>query len=205
MTIRRPGPENEYPWERLPTESDLPWQAFVEYRDLGYAKRGLKPVAQKLEKGVQLLAKWSTQYQWTERVHAYDSWLDRKKVEADVAAIQEMRKRHIEMALGLQGAAALALNKIVTAERSKGEDGKPGPLTLKPSEVTAMAELGVKLERLNRGEPETISAQQVTVTPSSAAAQVEDIVYDWSKLSSIEQRTLIKLARKAKKKVGKAE
>ena len=120
--------------------------------------------------------RWSTDWHWVERSHAFDAWRDKEAQKADIAEIQAMRKRHINMAMSLQGTAATALQKILRAEQQPqrdaagnvimGADGKPvlGPLTLKPSEVRDLAELGMKIERLNRGEPETISETHHTLS-----------------------------------------
>lgn len=166
----------EHPWERQIEETDSAWAGFVVYRDLGPAERSAAKAAKNSGKNHRLFEEWCQKWDWVARCHAFDAFMDRKKREADIAAIEEMRKRHIDFSMALQGTSALALNKIMALEKAplrdhKGkivvdEKGKPvlGPLTLKPSEVRDLAELGVKLERLNRGEPDSIQQQKHELT-----------------------------------------
>lgn len=176
----------EHPWDRQVEETDAAWAGFVGYRDLGPAERSLVKAARNVGKHPRVFEEWSQKWDWVARCHAFDAFMDRRKREADLAEIEAMRRRHIQMAMSLQGAAALALNKIVAAEHEplrdeKGkilvdEKGKPllGPLTLKPSEVRDLAELGVKLERLNRGEPDSIQEQRHELTVEDRRKSLQD-------------------------------
>jgi hypothetical protein len=185
----------EHPWERQPEESDTAWAHFVEYRDAGPAERSLSKLAAKHHKQRQNFARWSAAWDWVARCAAYDSWVDRQAKLVEVEAIKDMRKRHVQMAMSLQGAAALALNKIIAAERATvtNPDGttSPAPLTLKPSEVKELADLGTKLERLTRGEPTEVEVARLE-------AVAPPIVHDYSNLSTEELRTLRALIRKAR-------
>lgn len=186
----------EHPWERQPGESDTAWVAFAAYRDMGPNDRSHAKLAAKFGKHRQNFVRWSAQWDWVARCAAYDSWVDKQAKVVEIEAIKDMRKRHVQMAMTLQGAAALALNKIIAAERQvvTNPDGttSPAPLTLKPSEVKELAELGTKLERLTRGEPGEIEVAKIDV------AGPAPIVHDYSSLSSEELRTLRALVRKAR-------
>ena len=188
----------EHPWERQPEETDSAWGAFAAYRDLGPNERSLAKTGLKIGKPRRNLEAWCSAWDWVARCAAYDSWLDRQGKLIELAEVRDMRKRHVQMAMSLQGAAALALNKIIAAERSqvKQADGTmaPGPLTLKPNEVKELADLGTKLERLTRGEPGEIENLTLTGTLATPAP----IVHDYSNLSTEELRTLRALTRKAR-------
>lgn len=184
---KMPGVPPEHPWERQPTETDMAWEAFVVYRNLGPTKRSQVETAKVLSKHPGTLTPWSAEHQWVLRAHAYDQWVDRQNLMAEAEARKEMRKRHIQMAMSLQGAAALALNKIIKAEQ-QGEQ-----LTLKPGEMKELAELGLKIERLNRGEPDSITEQKVEIDKPVT------VVHDYSALSSDDLRQLKSLLLKAKK------
>lgn len=198
----------EHPWDRQPQETDQAWSGFVLYRDLGPAVRTLAKAAKAASKSAPLFLDWSQRWDWVARCRAYDAYLDKKKREADEAAIVDMRRRHIDFSMALQGTAALALNKIMNAEKAPALDakgrpmldakGRPmlSPLTLKASEVRDLAELGVKLERLNRGEPESIAEQRVV--PDAQPSGPAPLLYDWSKLSKEELRALKALTTKAR-------
>jgi len=152
----------EYPWDRQPEEPDRSWVAFVRYRGMGPGSRALARVRKQIGQKDRALEVMSARWDWVARCSAYDIWVDKQAQQAEVAAVKDMRKRHIQMAMSLQGAAALALNKIITAERN-GQD-----LVLRPNEVKELAELGLRIERLNRGEPESTS--EVKISDGYAAA-----------------------------------
>lgn len=179
--------EPEHAWERQPGEPDTAWVAFVQYRDLGPSERSLARLAQATNKKRELYGGWCGKWNWVARCAAYDSWVDRQSKLAEIEAIREMKRRHVQIALTLQGAGALALNKIVAAEKAMGADGQPGPLTLKPAEAMGLVDLGAKLERLSRGEPDSIEVARIEAAPAQ----------DYSRLSNEELRTLLALTRKA--------
>jgi len=177
----------EHPWERQThqREPDAAFGGFVTYRDMGADHRSLAKVAAKLGKSTALAERWSHVWDWVVRVRAYDAWLDRETKRAEIGEVLEMRRRHIQLAMSFQGAAALALNKIIKAEKN-GEQ-----LTLKPSEVKELAELGVKIERLNRELPSDVTEQRVEQTTT--------VAHDYSGLSLEELLQLEKLISKTKK------
>jgi hypothetical protein len=206
MVRNKPGPEPEHPWERRSIESEEAWAAFVRYRDLPSGVRTLQQVATTLKKTLQIIGRWSSRYQWVERCRAWDAFVDKKKREAEIDAVMDMRKRHIETSMALQGAGALALQKIIASERAPqiGSDGQPlrgpdgkillAPLVLKPSEARDLIELGMRIERINRGEPEAIVEERVV----EDKRPIEQLVYDYSKLSVEELKALKKLTEKAR-------
>lgn len=201
--IAPPFPPPEHPWERQPGEGDRAWDAFTTYRDLGPGKRSLQLLVDKCHKGHSNFARWSNLWDWVARCTAFDAWMDRQARLIEIEEIRAMKRRHIEFAMSFQGAAALALNKIIEAEKRPrrdangqvvlGPDGKPlsGELTLRPNEVKELADLGMRIERLNRGEPTEIEASKVEIVRPS-------LVSDYSALSLDELRTLRDLTRKAK-------
>lgn len=182
-------PPSEHAWERQPTEPKRAWLSFVVYRDLDPAARSIVAASKVLKRGTNQISGYSAEWDWVARCAAYDAWKDRQVKLAEVEEIKAMKRRHVQMAMSLQGAAALALNKIIEAERAIGPDGRPGPLTLKPNEVKELADLGVKLERLSRGEPDAIEEIR-TPAPSP--------VSDYSALTLAELRDLHRLATKAR-------
>lgn len=197
--IAGPSEPPEFPWERQPGETDSAWAAFVVYRDDGPGERSLAKLGRKFGKNKENFERWSSTWDWVARVRAYDVFLDRKKREKDLAEVEAMRVRHIDFAMTLQGAAALALNKIVAAERAKDEKGQPLPVILSPHEVKELAELGLKVERLNRGEPESIVEDRIVpdAEPSTPRA-----LYDYSSLTRDELRSLRTLVEKARQEGG---
>src|SRR5437660_1461972 len=158
MRISEPGgqamSDTRLPYERQPGESDRAFAAFCCYRDLG-PKRSLDEVGKRLYGGQSgrkraatgRVQEWSSNWQWRERVAAWDAHLDQQTREAQEKARREMGERHAKLAVALQEKAI---------QRLKG---------MKPEELSSADLLryfveAVKLERLSRGEPDTIEEQR---------------------------------------------
>lgn len=137
---------NPLPWERQPKETSQASEAFIEYRDMG-RERSVRAVAQRLGKSATLISRWSSQHEWVKRAAAWDAEQDRKEREAAEAQrikdIIAMRKRHADLANAMLIKAARALN------RTKEED-------IKPADISRMTEVAAKLERISRGDVETV-------------------------------------------------
>lgn len=141
---------NPEEWDRQPFERSRAYAAFCVYRDLG-AQRSLQAVSEKIGKTRSLLSQWSRKWEWVKRVEAWDNHLDgialKEQEEAAKQAKIEMTRRHLNIAKALQAVSAAGINHLNEVARAK--DNK---LDLSPMEISKMAELGVKLERLIEGE-----------------------------------------------------
>jgi len=136
------------PYERQPKETDPAWRAFVCYRD--DPERSQQNVSKALGKSRQLVSTYSIKYRWRERVEAWDREADDRARAAKLDEIEEMQRRHIQIAQGLQQLAALELQRKLKAARANQKEGR-----LSAKDLKELADLGTRLERLNRGEPET--------------------------------------------------
>lgn len=130
------------PWERQPEETTKPFEAFCIYRDMGI-DRSIRKVAAELSKSETLIARWSTKYNWVERVAAWDD--EQERIEREIAqkeqakAIREMRKRHADIANAMLLKAAKALKAIPDDEVRAGD-------------ISRMVDVAAKLERISRGD-----------------------------------------------------
>lgn len=104
------------PYEQLPEEHVRHFHAFVHYRDLGVERSIAKALAQHKD-GCRTGQKrasgdiadweaWSSKFAWVARVKAFESDLDKVKLEAQKEEAVEMGKRHAK-------AAALMLDALV--------------------------------------------------------------------------------------------
>lgn len=177
--------EPEHPWERQPEEPDTSWDSFVTYRDMGPARRTIAGAGKVLGKSRQTLELMSSKWDWVARCAAHDAWVDRETKLAEIEGLRDMKRRHVELAMELQEAAALGLKKLIAAQKALNDDPDAEPLN--PRAIRELAELGAKLERLTRGEPDAIAVARVESGP----------VQDYSRLSAEQLRTLIDLTRKA--------
>jgi hypothetical protein len=150
-------------WEMQPDESESAFRAFCLYRDMG-ADRRLKDVTAALEKRPEYIAqvgKWSSDHHWVQRVRAWDSHQDRlacaAALEAKQEAAKQMVKRHLLISEHLQSMASVELMrwlnrlKISVPEPDLARRPKLGPKT-----IQMLLDYAIKLERLNRDEPESI-------------------------------------------------
>jgi hypothetical protein len=154
--------KNKKIYERQPSDTDKTWKSFVLYRDLGFARTLLKAAEAykketnsktKVESIHSKIQQWSRLNHWSERAAAWDAELDRHKRNQQIYEIQDMKKRHIKLAKSLQGLGALGLQKWLNKIQGEKSSTKTDLTT---GDVRALIELGAKMERLNREEPESI-------------------------------------------------
>ena len=145
------------PWERQKGESDKAYEAFVTYRDMG-TDRSIRAVAQKLDKSRTQIGKWSSAWNWTERVRIYDNELETEVRAKAIKGRKDMTDRHIKIAMQLQKKALAALNSL---------DVK----AMTPKDIKEFLKMATDLERLNRtleedskGKNDTISSLADEIT-----------------------------------------
>lgn len=155
-------------YERQPGESDPAWLAFTTYRDMGLT-RTLVKTRETLGKKpgyLPVIEGWSRTAGWRVRVEAWDAEVDRRRRKADLRAIEEMRVRHTKLAMSLQGLGATELQKVLEDARKKG-----AKVRLSADQIARFIELGMKQERVSRGEPEEIYEQRTKVMDE---AEIDD-------------------------------
>lgn len=138
-------------WERKEGESLQGYEAFVLYRSS--QERKTESVARALGLELETVDKLAKRHRWKDRAAAWDAEVDRRLRDTEIDALAQMRRRQIEIGIGMQHAAALELRSLVrsieAAEASAG--GGPRDHVLKPAELVKLVEAGVNIERVNRG------------------------------------------------------
>jgi hypothetical protein len=142
------------PWERQKAkrETSKAFRAFTVYRDLGpkrsvaeanklYSSNG-KPTA-----NLRQMEEWSSKYGWVSRAMAWDDEQDRVKREKQLDAIREMAERHAKLSLRFIEKIGERMQTILPDE-------------LSPADLKSWFETAVKIERLSRGEPDSITQQR---------------------------------------------
>lgn len=155
--IKRPVAELVPPiWERQPTETGQAWDAYRIYRDLGPRKRSHRMVAATLGKTagyLNRLAVWAAEFSWLKRVTAWDSHKDKVSCDAELDEVCEMKRRHIRISMTLQSigcAEAEKLDRFVKRVENKTQR------VLTATELLKLLELGTRLERQSRDEPDIV-------------------------------------------------
>lgn len=130
------GRWTDKPWERQKGESAQAYEAFVTYRDMGPA-RSQRAVSEKLSKSRQLISRWSSTWDWQERVRAYENELEKEARAKAVRDRKDMTERHIKIAMQVQKKALEALASLSVEDMS-------------PKDVKEYIKMATDLERLNR-------------------------------------------------------
>jgi hypothetical protein len=163
------------PWERQENESSPAFEAFVLYRDT--RPRSLRKVSEVLDKSKSLVEGWSSSHHWVMRCEQWDNELDAVSQQSQIDEVTEMKRRQIGIAIHMQELAAKALKLLEASLESKN-----GKSVISADNSVRMADIGAKLERLNRDEPSNIERVQKN---------------DFSKLNTEELFTLRALLQKS--------
>lgn len=133
-------------WKKQPGESKKAFDAFRIYRDMG-PTRSLVRVGQQSGKNRTLIERWSSRGDWQDRVDEFEAHDERVRLDNQLRAKKDMDERHAQIATSLQNKALRRLQNMDPSELS------PGGLLSYLTEAT-------RLERLARGEPESIEERR---------------------------------------------
>jgi hypothetical protein len=172
------------PWERQPGETAKSYGAFCVFRDLG-PRRSLSECCLRFygegRANLAQISTWSAKFRWVERCRAWDDHLDALARQEQEQQRKEMVERHASTAKAAVEKAAEAVAKIVPAD-------------LKPTDIIKWLVEAAKLERLSRGEPETIQEQRgenhVTIDIFQQVEQYATVLQSRREQQQREQRLL---------------
>lgn len=142
--------EDRDPWARQPRETDKAWEAFMAFRDMPLASRSISGAAAIVGRKSTQLRVWSEANMWRSRASAYDGHKDQIQRESDERLIKAMREKHIKIGQTITG---LAMSELAKHIKHSREVDHP---ILSATTASVLAEKGLRIERLNRGEPESI-------------------------------------------------
>ena len=171
VPVRLPGlAADRDAWDRQPFESDKQWEAFRTYRDMDPMDRSLKGAyAAKHDREIgssmpsHTYQNWAVKYDWRERTELYDTFMDQTISTALMLRRYRARYETAKVGQALREKAAEALEALQTTVMvsMKQEDGsvklvKRSALT--PLQISNLASVGTKLERLALGDPTDVRA-----------------------------------------------
>ena len=150
-------PESCEPWEQQPGEPNRWYDRFERFRLAGASRSLLGAVnsdrqqnGKRTTRSVpQAWAKAAQQWRWRERAEAWDVHERRQARAAHAQQIEEMNRRHVQEARGLQSAAIGRLKSLNLEQ-------------LSPSDTLHFLVAAAKLERTALGVPESIEEQRLT-------------------------------------------
>lgn len=161
-------------WDRMPGESTWNYEYFCAYRDMRYTpsanaddipkldlnqKRSIRKIAEQLGRTRQTIGDLSSRFNWQARCDAYDLYMLRRQRDKNEARILKMRENHAAIGEQLLKRAVRKLMSIADDEIAAGD-------------MVRMIDIGVKVERLSRGE---LLGDEQTEEKNSASIEVEYI------------------------------
>lgn len=158
---KAPKPKPEMPeniWEMLPDENSEQYAKFAAYRDMAYQgapetvndkgiatfgrrlkKRSIRRLAAEMGLSARPLELLSVKFDWLTRCEAYDKDIDQRSRQAQEEAVIKMREDHALLGAQMIRKATKRLLVIPEDQISAGD-------------LIRLADVGVKIERLSRGE-----------------------------------------------------
>lgn len=175
--------EDREMWERQPGEPDNQWLWFTTFRDMDPGIRSLAN-AYRLATGKEVYWHTSTHWQqarnlwcWTERVVAYDNYVDAIHRRVLEAARLKIRVETLQLGSAMREKASEALTVLDAVlyrdvKQSDGTVKREMRSALTPSQIVKLAEVGVKLERLAVGEDDVGDGGRFRGVGGTTAVQV---------------------------------
>jgi hypothetical protein len=170
------GPEvlGVRPWDQMPKEPPRWYFRFERFRRQGAARSILATVKEEeAEAGRPKTTKWppgawvraAKRWSWKTRAEAWDrAELDRLRKQ-EVEAAEQMRRCHIAAGQAALGLFVDWLEKTKMALQNNEDAGE----VLSASDAMKLLSEGVRIERLARGEPDTIQRRQTEGDPQASA------------------------------------
>jgi hypothetical protein len=138
-------------FEQQPKESDKAFAAFAMYLSLG-AQRSLDAVRQKLGKSARLIQRWSSRWQWLDRVAAHAEYLSRVEREATEALARGKSAEWLTRQQALRETEWEMHEKcIAAARRGLAAYMEREKVYANLSDIARMLEIASKLGRLATG------------------------------------------------------
>lgn len=127
------------PWERQPTEPWRAFAAFCAYRDLEDIERTYTNCANQVKRSAAIISRWAKQYQWEDRLNAL--FEHRDKEEFNLKRVEREKMIKLQATYGRE----LVEKGMQVIRRTDLND-------ISVRDAAHLVELGVKTERLARGE-----------------------------------------------------
>ncbi len=197
---KRPQAPSAEPWEQMTGETVQQYEKFCAYRDMRYIapsgtgdlprldftrERSIRGLARQLGLSRKTLEPLSARFQWVERCEAYDLYILRRLKEKGEAEILKMHENHAAIAAQML---KKAMRRLLTMQEEE----------IAASDMVRMVDVGVKIERLSRGE--STERQEIggetTVRHSGEVSVKPGIGLDLSGLSDEELGNLEQLLSK---------
>ena len=154
---KRPKTGHGDPWLILPEEPVRAYEAFKFFLELPVAVRTQQAVATAFESSSGTISQWSKEWIWTERLEAWTRHVGKIAATKRAETLSEIRVKEVDIAHNTLKLVTIEVAKYLRIALSTQDP------TLSPSQLTKLADFGVRLGRLLQGEPETIIEERITI------------------------------------------
>lgn len=158
-------------WDRLEDEPPKVYALFLLYRSIGVG-RSIKEIAQKIGRSKTKVQVIANKFNWVHRADQWDAWALHYRSKAKEQ--QLMREAQIE---AKTVADVLKMSRILARRTLKQVKGD-ATFTLTPQGAATLADLAVKLARLERGEVTSRSGVEMKRVRDDLKEKLEDIAKD---------------------------
>lgn len=174
--------KNRRIYDRQPTEPDSKWIAFVLYRDQDNAQRTLSAAARqysekhggKFGKGMtNWFSRCCVRWRWRERCVEWDRVLDVRLREQRIKALENMQDRHMRISQSMQALGGMGLRAL---KKRLDEAELAGSEVISVKEILGLLDSGMKGERLNMGEPDSILENRHSVDLEKKRKVLQEII-----------------------------
>ncbi|KPJ51536.1 MAG: hypothetical protein AMJ38_00215 [Dehalococcoidia bacterium DG_22] len=162
------------PTDPQPGEPGTSFAGFVLYREMPPANRSLREVGRRLGRSESLIERYSSRWNWVERVRAWDKDQSRRSSQAQAKAAVDWVDRHAEEGRKLQIFAMAALSKYI----DRDPEGRIiGVRNIPLRDALVMMKLGSQIERAAAGaEPlGAIDSEFVMAVADAFAAAFQEV------------------------------
>jgi hypothetical protein len=139
--------EEKQGWDRQPRETSRSYELFCVYRNLG-PERSLAKARESASgiPSVPRLKVLSRKWSWVGRSRAYDDYIERQRRQQNERERRQMNERQARIGVLAQNIVVRRMERLLAeVEKDIAE--------MTPSDLARLLDIGVKIERLARGEP----------------------------------------------------
>lgn len=170
----------DYPWERMPDETQKAYAAFAVYLKIPPYKRSIRGAVRELKgelnlSTLRIFSAWSSKYNWVYRSGKWDDFCVEEERRVHIQGVKEMRSRHLRVAQ------ALFTNGVQRLKMMDAEEIK----SLNIDDMFRLLSKGYEMERETMGlNVEEIEVWEANKRVDSLSAGDQD----FAELSTVELR-----------------
>jgi len=156
------------PWLQLDNEGDIPYADFWRYLSLPLPRPTTGEYAKTIGKTQSTISKYSSRYNWAQRLQSWDARLHDIEVEAVITEREKMTREHLQ---ALRAARILGTLAIQDHLR-KAKAAKVGKIDIGVRSALALLKESMHLERLILGEAtERVETRELDVDVSKLTGE----------------------------------